>query len=187
MARGSSLPMTTRVGIHEVLDRRTLAQELGIADDGELLAVMALGLDDLADHLPGPDRYSALGDNDLVAGQMGADRCGHFPDEGQIGGAIRPRGGTDGDKDGSRVFESGPQLGGKAEPTLVHVLTHQGLETRLVDGYLSLLERFDLVRDFVHTDDIHPEVGKTGPGDETDVSCAYDANIHRSDYSLVRS
>ena len=44
------------VGSERVLDRRALAQELGIGDDveGDRLALVAL--DDLADELAGPDR-----------------------------------------------------------------------------------------------------------------------------------
>ena len=53
------------IGLHEVVDRRALLQELGIADDAE--RVRGLAADDLAHLLARADRHRALVDDDLVA------------------------------------------------------------------------------------------------------------------------
>src|SRR5882672_5954323 len=50
------------------------------------------------------------------------------------------------------------------------ILADQGLEARLMDGNVALLQARDLRRIDIHADDVIAGVGKTGPGDETDVA-----------------
>ena len=74
------------IGLHEVVNRRALLEEFGIADHGE--RVLGLAGDDLADALRGPDRNRALVDNHPVAVHRLADVAGHRFDVLEIGGPI---------------------------------------------------------------------------------------------------
>ena len=69
------------VGPAEILDRRALAQEFGIGDDGKFLAGRGLAHDAL-DRVAGADRHRRLGDDHLVAVEMPGDLAGAFMDDG---------------------------------------------------------------------------------------------------------
>ena len=52
------------------------------------------------------------------------------------------------------------------------------LEAGFVDGNLARLERLDFSRIVIDADDVVADVGKTGAGDETDITGADDGDIH---------
>ncbi len=88
------------VGAHEVLDRRALAQELGIGGDVEL-PVRPAAAHDLRDLAPGPDRHGRFRHDHGIAGQRGGDFLRRGEDIGQVGMAVAAaRGRADRDEDG---------------------------------------------------------------------------------------
>ncbi len=96
----------------------------------------------------------------------------------QIRAAVLPGGRPDGDKHGKSVLDTLLQVGGKAQPAVLDVLFDQLLEPRFVDGDLSLEEGFDLAFILVHACDLYPEFGEAGSRHKSDISCAYDGDVH---------
>ena len=72
------------VGMLEILDRRALAQELGIGDDPGLRVGRGLAHDPL-DLVAGADRHRRLGDDHRRAGQRAGDLARRIIDIAQIG------------------------------------------------------------------------------------------------------
>ena len=91
------------IGLHEVLDRRALLQELRVADDAERMR--GLLADDLAHLLAGADRHGALVDDDLVAVHRLGDVAGDAEHVREIGRPVLALRRADGDEDdrGSRT------------------------------------------------------------------------------------
>ena len=73
------------VGMEEVGDGGSLAQELGVGDDVEEMAGDAVALHGAADPLVGVDGDGAFFDDDLVAGEGACDLAGDGFDVGEVG------------------------------------------------------------------------------------------------------
>src|SRR5262245_54606750 len=70
------------------------------------------------------------------------------------------------------------KAGREEEPLLAHVLGDQLGEARLVDGHLAPRQRGDLVGVLVDAGDGVAEVGKTGAGDQADITGTDHCNAH---------
>ncbi len=128
------------VGAHEILDRRALAQELGIGGDVEL-AVRPAAAQDLGDLAPGADRHGRFGHDHGIAGERGRDFLGRGEDIGQIGMAVAaPRRRADGDEDGIGAGDGGAEIGGEAQAPGRGVGGDDLLQARLVDRHLAALQ-----------------------------------------------
>ncbi len=89
--RGLSVPMHDAVGLHEVLDRGALLQELRIRDDVEVDCAAALGQGVLhlgAHQIGRADRDRRLVHDDAIIGQVLADRACDREHVRQVGGAV---------------------------------------------------------------------------------------------------
>ena len=75
---GSRVPITTRSGCMKSSIAEPSRRNSGLRDHGELVLAAGPLAHDLLDHLAGADRHRALGDDDLVAVQVLADRLGHL-------------------------------------------------------------------------------------------------------------
>jgi len=166
------------VGLHEILDRRALAQELGVGGNVELR--LRVGLGDHLLHLPvGAHRHGGFGHHHGIAGQRPGDllRGGHHI--GQIRMAVAaPCRGADGDEHRLGAIHRGGQIGGEAEPPRLHVLLHQLLQPRLVDRHLARLQPGDLARVLVDADHVMAEIRKTDAGHQSDIAGANHRNAH---------
>ena len=87
----------------KVLDRRALAQELGIRSHVKERPRHAIALDGAADPVVGVDRHRALLDDDLVGVDGAGNLAGHRVDIGQIGIAGLALRGAYGDEDDLRL------------------------------------------------------------------------------------
>ena len=114
-ARGAD-PNDHAVRAHEIIDRKTFAEEFRIADDIEFYAGLAITFDRLGDFVAGLDRDSAFIDHDLVTGHGLGDFASDLFDETQIDGAIGQRGGGDRDKNDIRFLNAFRSGSGEAKP-----------------------------------------------------------------------
>ena len=89
------------VRLHEVVDGRTLLEELGVADDAERMR--GLAADDLADLGGRPDRDGALVDDDLVAVHRAREIPRHVEHVLEVGRPVFAGGRAHGDEDDLRV------------------------------------------------------------------------------------
>ena len=135
------------------MDRRALAQELGVGHDDHVVA---------AEHpLDRPGRADGdrgLVDDDGLGRQDRADLAGRGLDVGQVGRAVLAL-----RRGHAQVGELGV-LGGvlgaedEAEPPELEVLGHDGVEPGLDDRYLALGQGRDPPLVDIGTDDVVPEV-----------------------------
>ena len=88
------------VRLEEVVNRRTLLQELGVAHHAERMG--RLPADDLADTLGRTDRHGALVDDDLVPVHRLGDLARHAQNVLQVGRAVLALRRADGDEDHRR-------------------------------------------------------------------------------------
>ncbi len=87
------------IGMEEVGDSRSFAQELWVRNDVEHLAGDAIALDDAANPLVGVHRHGALLDDHLVAGDVARDLAGDGFHIGKVGIARFGLRRADGDED----------------------------------------------------------------------------------------
>ncbi len=163
---------------HEVGDRGTLAKELWVGDDRERMGSgFALG-NDFLDELPGANRHSGLGDYDLVAVEVIGDRLGNLDNVRKVGGTIFLRRGANSNEDCEGLLNGRGEVGRKVQAPGLGIFLHQRVEPGFVDRNLAIEEFGDLLLVFVDTGDVDAEIGKTGPGYESNVAGTNDANMH---------
>ena len=114
------------IGLHEVVDRRALLEELGIAHHAE--GVRRLQPDDLADLLARADRHGALVDDDLVAVHRAGDLTGDVEHVRQVGRSVLTLRRADGDEHDGRVANGLRQVGGEVEAPFLPVAADDLLE-----------------------------------------------------------
>ena len=162
----------------EVLDRRALAQELRIGDDGAF-GVRPRLADDALDLVAGADRHGRFGHHDGEAVERGGDLLRRGVDVGQVGVAVAAaRRRADRDEDRIGRGHRRLQLGRKAQPPGLNVGGDQIVEAGLVDRHLAALQRRDLAGVLVDADDVVAEIGKAGPGNEADIAGADHRDAH---------
>src|ERR1039457_5546252 len=149
------------VGVHEVLDRRPFAQELGVRDDGELVPAV-LRAKDVLDLRPSSGGHRGLRADDLVTVHVRRDRLGNLEDEREIRRAVFPRRRPDGDEDDEASLDGLDDVRGEAQAASLLVLVDQLFEAWLVDRRDALPEQGDLRLVLVDARHVHAEVGETG-------------------------
>ncbi len=116
--RGGTVAVGTdddAIGMEEVGDGGSLAEELGVGDDVEEMTGDAVALHRAADPLVGVDGNRALFDDDLVAGERAGDLAGDGLDVGEIGIAGLALRGSDGDEDGIALAGGLGEVGREAD------------------------------------------------------------------------
>ena len=174
--------MTTRSGCMKVLDRRALAQELGVGDHRELCACRRHLLRTISlDHLAGADGYRALGDDDLVAVQVlspidsATSRMNVRSAEPSAAGGVPTAMNT-----ACASSIAGAEVGREAQPPLVHVLPHQRPRGRARrSGSRRLRGPPTLAASLSTPTTCHAEVGQAGACHQADVAAADDADVHQ--------
>ena len=169
----SKAPMTIRSGCEEVVDRRSLGGELRVRDVAD--ALEAALVEAMADGRSGSDGHRALhGEDDAAVDRR--QLVDHGPDRGQVGVAGDGRRRSDGDVDDVGALERLVDLHRVREPLPVP-LQEIG-KPLLVDRHPAAAKRVDLLGDDVADDDVVPQVGEAGTGDEADVAGAEDCDLH---------
>ena len=130
------------------------------------------------DVLGGPDRHSALIDDDGVLVHRAADVARNAEHMLQVGGAVLALRRANGDEDDlGRAYGAG-QLGREAEALFVSVPADDLFETWLVDRHLASGERPNLRLVLVDADNGVAVFGEAGAHDEPDVPAADDGDFH---------
>ena len=126
------------VGLHEVVDRRALLEELGVrAHEDDFVGSL---LDGVLNELGGADWYGALGDDDLLAVHGVADRSRNRQDVLQVGGAVFPRRCAHRDEDHLRLAYGHRYVRRELQPASLEIVRHHGLQPRLVDRNLATFQ-----------------------------------------------
>ena len=175
------------VGAHEIVDRRTFAQEFGVGGDVECLARRG-GFDNGAHLGVGADRNGGFRDDDGVAGQRFRDLFRSRHHIGQVGVAVTaPRWRADGDEDGIRAVHGGPQIAGKLKPPRRDVLGHQHVKAGFVDRHLATGQQLDLAGVLVDADHVMAEIRKTNTGNKADIAGADHRDLHECALMQIRA
>ena len=154
------------VGVHEVLDRRALLEELRAGDVAE--ALLALLAEHALQRRAGAARHGRLHHQRAALGRR--DRVDDRVHRRQVGVAGVGRRRADGDEQQARVLERVGEVG--REVQALAVARQQLLEARLVDRDLAAPQALDLRRVDVHAPHLAAELGEAGRGDEADVAGA---------------
>ena len=96
----------------------------------------------------------------------------------KIHGAIRQRGGGDGDENDVRFFDAFGGGIGEAQAARRHIRPHQLIQAGLVNGDAAVLEEFDLGGVIIDTEDVMAGVGEATASDQADVAGADDGQPH---------
>ena len=163
---------------HEILDRKTFAQEFRIADHVEFHLRLAVAFDRFRHLGAGLDRHSAFIHNDLVTRHRPGNVAGDAFDETQIDRPIRQRRCRHRNEDHVGFVNALLCAGGKAEPALVHVFLHQLRQSRLVNRDAARLECFYLFGVAIDAHDLMAAFGKTSAGDQSHITRPDDRDIH---------
>ena len=165
------------VGVHEVLDRRALAQELRVGADGEV-AVGAQRAQAALDLAAGADRHGRLRDDDGEAFQVRGDLLHRGVDVGEVGVAVAAaHRRADGEQDDVGVAGGRAQLVGEDEAPGLHVAGDEVVEARLVDRRLAGLELGEARLVAVDAGDRPAELREAGRRHQADVAGADHADV----------
>ena len=164
------------VGAHEVVDRRALLEELGIADHAERLT--RLVADGRAQARRGADRHGALGYDDRIAGHGLRQITRHREHVRQVGRPVLPRRGSHRDEDDLRALDRRRQLGREPETLLRSVPCDQLAEARLVDRQPAPLQGIDLCGVAVDANDVITVLRETRPDDQSHVAGSDHGKLH---------
>jgi hypothetical protein len=163
----------------EVLERRALAQELGVGDDPDRPRA-AVPVEPLLDAVAGTGWHGALDRDDRALAQQRRQRLGGAPQEAQVGLTGRPLGRRHGQEHHIRRRHGRFVVGRELEPLGRAVPGDQLGQTGLVDRHLAALEPRDPVGEDVEPDDQVAQLGQAGGGDEPDVAEPHDGDAsHR--------
>ena len=165
------------VGVHEVLDRGALAQELGIGADGEV----AVGTDraqtplDLAAR---SDRNCRLRHDHREVVEVRGEIFHRAVDVGEIRVAVAAaHGRADREQHDVGALHRAREVVGEQEALGLHVAGEQIVEARLVDRRVAGLELGQPVRVLVDARHRPAELGEAGGGDEPDVAGTDHADV----------
>ena len=167
------------VRMHEVVDCRSLPEELGVRYDIEILSEPArsqLLTDPSPDKRTRADGHCALVHHRAIAVHGPPDGPGGFLDIAQVGGTIVGRGRSHGDEDHFRSFDRPEGVAREGEPLGRHVPGDHVGEARLEDGDLAGFEGFDFLFVDVDAGDGVAEVGEAGARDEAYIAGSNDGD-----------
>ena len=174
------------VGPHEILDRRTLAQEFRVRGDIEAVFRQPVAQNAL-DAASGADRDGRFGDDHgslcralrRTRGQRLGDLGGGGEDIAQIGMAIAaPRRCADRDEHGVGPGDGRLQLGRESQPAGRGVARHQLIEAGLVDRDLAVPQPLDFAGIVVDAGHRDAEFRKTRAGHQADIACPDHRDAH---------
>ena len=149
---------------HEVFDGVTLLQELRVRSNVELnlhttlLQFLLNGVTHLAGRTNGNRR---LRDHHDVLLQVLANSLGHLQHIFQIGRAVLIGRCAYSREDNLNVVEYRCQISSELQTASSHILLHQLIESRLVDGHLATLQALNLIGIDVYTRHVSTCVGET--------------------------
>ena len=153
------------------MDGRTLAEELGVGDDRDVIPP-----ERSFDHSRGANWHGGLVHDDGLGRQQGPDLRGGRLDVRQVGGPIGPlRGGYA----EVRELAVGHRRGGthdKAQASVLKALVDEVVQARFEDRDLASLQPLDLVFVDVGTDHVVPDVGEASTGGEAHIPGADDSD-----------
>jgi hypothetical protein len=164
------------VGVHEVLDRGALLEELGVAGDHDLL--LGVLADDAGDPLGGAHRHGALVDDHREAVDVLAHLGGGLEQVAQVGRAVGGARRAHGHEDRVAMLGGLGVRGGEAEPAGLGVALDQLVEARLVDRDLTVAQAGDLALVHVGADHVVAVIGEARSGDQSHVPSSDDADFH---------
>ena len=169
------------VGVHEVVDGRTLPQELGIGDDAEGDRLGLVLPDDVGHPVARAHGNGGLVDDDHRMVHHLGDGTGGHPHVAQIGLPIHALRRPHGDEDELRLPQRLLVGGGEGEPACFDVTPDHLLQPGLVDGHDPPFEPFDPFLVDVQTDDPIAQIGQARPGHQANVTDAnYGDLLHRT-------
>ena len=152
------------VGTHEVLDGITLLKELRVRGHIELDINAALGqfvFNSLAYLLGGTYRYSRLRDDNHIILQVLTDGLSHLKNVLQVGRAVLVGRCSNGRKNYLNIVEHRSQIGSELQSARGHILFHEFVEPRLIDGYFAILQTFYLLSIYIDTRHVGTCISKT--------------------------
>ena len=170
------------VGTHEVLDGIPLLQEFRIAGYIELYVgatLVKFTLNGLAHLLRRTHRHRALGDHNHIFIKVLADGFSHLQYISKVGRAVFVGRSTHGREHYLLIVEHVGQRGCELQSTGTHILQYQVFKARFVDGYVALLQTFNLRSIDIHTRHLSTRVGKASSRHQSNISCSYNCYIHK--------
>ena len=171
------------VGAHKVLDSVALLEELGIRSDveGNGHATLTLcRLDRLTDLEVGTYGHGALGDDETIVRHRLTDSTSYGEDVAQVGRAIFVWGRTDSTEDNLNMGQDFGDRGREVQASSLHSTAYEGVQTRLIDGYLPITQALDLRLIDIYTVDFYTEVSEASCADQSDIAYPYDSNGHNA-------
>ena len=170
------------VGLHEVVERRALLEELRVAAHVERLArVPAHRRRDLGGRA---HRDGGLGDHHQLSRHVLADDLRHLEHVSKVRGSVLVRRGADRDEHDLGSRDRGRNVRREMEPALLLVALDERVETGLVDGQDVLLQAVDLRLVDVRTGHVVSGLGEACADDQADVARPDDGNLHACSNSL---
>ena len=160
------------VGPHEVRDGGALREELRVRDVADVRE--AARVEARAHVLAGADGNRALHHDDRAARHVRRQLVDDREHGGEVGVARVRRRRADGDVEELGAVDGLADVERERDP--VAVAREHLVEAGLVDRHLAGPQALDPLRNDVPQDDLVPELGEAGPGDETDVAGAEDAD-----------
>ena len=176
------------VRIHEVIEGRALAGELGATDHVEFHRLFLVAGDDVGHPVACPHRHGALVDHDqgLMHGLGdGLSRHAHIL---EVGLSVHAGGRAHADENELGVSQRLIIASGKGETPGVDVAQDHLVQSRLIDGRFALAQHLDLLFADVEQGDPVAQVGKASACGKAHVAGPGYRNIlHNSHYSLLQS
>ena len=166
------------VGLHEIINRGTLTQKLGVRGHIEFRIRIGLG-DDLLDLAVCAHRNRRFGHHNGIAVNRMGNLFGSREHIGQIGMAIATtRWRTDRNKHRIGVAHGLRQIQRERQATRLNILGHQLGQPRLINRNLPGLQLSDLVCVLVDTDNLMPEVRETNTRDKANIAGSDHCDLH---------
>ena len=163
---------------HEILDRRTFAQEFRVRGDIEVGVGPHLA-HDAADFPPGADGNGRFCDHDGVPVERLGDLARRIEHVAEIRFAVAPPARrADGNKHRVRRGNRRRQVGGEFEPPDPDVHMDQALQTRLEYRHRSGLQVSNLFLIHVHAGNFVAELRETSTGNQSDIAGTNHSDAH---------
>ena len=166
---------------HEVIERRTLFQELRIRDNRKsqhLIAFFELFCDRCIDPVCGAHRHRRLIYNHLHAGHVLADIARSTDDILKVGRAIFVRRSADRDEQHFAVLDCSSDVGRKGNPSSLLVPSHHFKQTRLVNRDRATIEDGDLAGVYIKAQHLIADFGHARTRNQADVTTTNDCYFH---------
>jgi hypothetical protein len=166
------------IGLEEIIDGRTLAQEFRIGSHVEF-SIGSERPDLLLELARRADRHSGLGDDHAVAVKGCSNLTRRLVHISEIGGIVAaPRRRRDGDEDRLRLRHGRFEIAGEMQPAGLPVGMNEAVEPGFVNGDASGIEIIDPRRIMVDAEDIEAKFGEAGARNQPDIAGPDDSYFH---------